>query len=151
MGNWNTLFCLFWTNVLNTDTTSFQRGFAGSSAGKESTWNAGDPCSIPGSFPRLWLEQTSYLLHLSNQNNLIVKYVYEKLTTCYQSTGVPRWLSKEPTCQAGNVCSIPWSGRSPGEGNGNPLKHSCLGNLMNRGAWRATVHEVTKSQTQLSD
>ena len=47
--------------------------------------------------------------------------------------------------------SIPGSGRSPGEGNGNPLQYSCLGNPMDRGAWWATVHRVAKSQTQLSD
>ena len=39
----------------------------------------------------------------------------------------------------------------PGEGNGNPLQYSCLENPTDRAAWRATVHEVTKSQTQLSD
>ena len=38
--------------------------------------------------------------------------------------------------------SIPGSGRSPGEGNGNPLQYSCLDNLMDRGAWRATGHRV---------
>ena len=42
---------------------------------------------------------------------------------------------------------IPRSGRSPGEGNGNPLQYSCLGNPMDRGAWWATVHEVAKSWT----
>ena len=47
--------------------------------------------------------------------------------------------------------SIPESGRSPGEDNGNPLQYSCLGNPMDRGAWWATVYEVTKSQTQLRD
>ena len=45
--------------------------------------------------------------------------------------------------------SIPGSGRSPGEGNGDPLQFSCLENSMNRGAWQATVHGVTKSRTQL--
>ena len=45
---------------------------------------------------------------------------------------------------------IPWSERSPGVGNGNPLQYSCLENLMDRGAWWATVHGVLKSQTQLS-
>ena len=45
--------------------------------------------------------------------------------------------------------SIPGSGRSPGEENGNPLQYSCLENPMDRGAWRATVHVVAKSQTQL--
>ena len=42
------------------------------------------------------------------------------------------------------------SGRSPGEGHGNPLQYSCLGNPMDRGAWRATVHRVAKSRIQLS-
>ena len=46
--------------------------------------------------------------------------------------------------------SVPGSGRSPGEGNGNPLQHSCLENPMDRGAWRATIHGVRKSQTRLS-
>ena len=45
---------------------------------------------------------------------------------------------------------IPGSGRSPGEGNGNRLQHSCLENSMDRGAWQATVHGVAKSQTWLS-
>ena len=53
------------------------------------------------------------------------------------NVGDPGWLSG--------------SGRSPGEGNGNLLQYSCLGNAMDRGAWWATVHEVTKSRTRLSD
>ena len=44
---------------------------------------------------------------------------------------------------------MPGSGRSPGEGNGNPLQYSCLENPMDRGAWRPTVHGIQKSQTQL--
>ena len=48
-----------------------------------------------------------------------------------------------------DVGSIPGSGRSPGEGNGNPLQYSCLENPMDRGAWWATVHRVAKSWTQL--
>ena len=47
--------------------------------------------------------------------------------------------------------SIPGLGRSPGVGNGNPLWYSYLENFMDRGAWQATVHDVSKSQTQLSD
>ena len=46
--------------------------------------------------------------------------------------------------------SVPGSGRSPGGGNGNPLQYFCLGNSMDRGAWQATVHRVTKSRTWLS-
>ena len=52
---------------------------------------------------------------------------------------------------AGDVCSIPGSRRSPGEGNGSPLQYSCLGNPMDREAWRTTVHVVTKNQTPLSN
>ena len=52
---------------------------------------------------------------------------------------------------AGDLGSIPGSGRSPGEGNGNPLQYSCLENPMDRGAWWATIHGVAKSQTRLSD
>ena len=48
---------------------------------------------------------------------------------------------------AGDMGSIPGSGRSPGEGNGNPIQYSCLGNPMDRGAWRATVHGVTELDT----
>ena len=51
----------------------------------------------------------------------------------------------------GDPGSIPGSGRSLGEGNGNPLQYPCLENSMDEGAWQATVHGVTKSQTQLSD
>ena len=50
-----------------------------------------------------------------------------------------------------DVGSTPGSGRSPGGGHGNPLLYSCLENPMERGAWRATVHSVAKSETQLSD
>ena len=48
---------------------------------------------------------------------------------------------------AGDSGSIPGSGGSPGEGNGNPLQYSCLGNLTDRGAWWATVHGVIKNWT----
>ena len=57
----------------------------------------------------------------------------------------------ESAYSAGDPGLIPGLGRSPGEGNGNPRHYSCLENPMDRGAWRATVHGVTKSQTQWSD
>ena len=63
-------------------------------------------------------------------------------------------LVKNPPANAGDpgdMGSIPGLGRSPGGGRGNPFQYSCLGNFMNRGAWRATVHGVTESQTQLRD
>ena len=52
---------------------------------------------------------------------------------------------------AGDLGSIPGLGRSPGEGNGNPLQYCCLENPMEGGAWWATVHGVAKSRTRLSD
>ena len=58
---------------------------------------------------------------------------------------------KESACNAGDLCSILGSGKSPGEGNGSPLQYSCLENPMDRGVWWATVHGITKSQTRLSD
>ena len=58
---------------------------------------------------------------------------------------------KEPAPYVGNQGSIPGSGKSSREGNGNPLQYSCLGNSMGREAWWATVHMVAKSWTQLSD
>ena len=58
---------------------------------------------------------------------------------------------KETACSAGDVDSISGSGRSPREGNVNPLQDSCLGNPTDTGIWQATVHRVTKSLTWLSD
>ena len=60
---------------------------------------------------------------------------------------LPRWLSGEGVGKAGDTDLISGSGRSPGEGHGNPLQHSCLVNPMDRGAWRATVEGVAKSWT----
>ena len=59
---------------------------------------------------------------------------------------------KNPPANTGNIRdmgSIPGSGRSPGEGHGNPLQKFCLENSMDKGAWQATVHGVAKSRTQL--
>ena len=53
-------------------------------------------------------------------------------------------MVKNLPANAGDSCSIPESRRHPGEGNGNSLQYSCLGNPMDRGDWRATVHGVTK-------
>ena len=55
-------------------------------------------------------------------------------------------MLKHLPANAGNMGSIPGSGRSPGEGNGNPLQYSCLENFMARGACQATVHDITKGQ-----
>ena len=58
---------------------------------------------------------------------------------------------KESACNAGDLGSIPGLRRSPGGGHGNPLQYSCLENPMDRGAWQATVHGVTKGWTRLSN
>ena len=60
-------------------------------------------------------------------------------------------MVKNLLANAGEMGSVPGSGRSPGKGNGNSLQYSCLKNTMDRGAWKATVQRVAKSQTQLSD
>ena len=60
-------------------------------------------------------------------------------------------VGKETTYSGRDLSSIPGSGRSPGEGDSNTLQYSCLENPMDRGSWWASVHEVTKSQTQLSN
>ena len=60
-------------------------------------------------------------------------------------------VGKESTCSTGDWGSIPGLGRSPGEGNGNPLQYLCLENLMDTGAWWAAVHRVAKSWPQLSN
>ena len=56
-------------------------------------------------------------------------------------------MVKNSPTNAGDTGSISGLGRFPGEGNGNPLQDSCLGNPMDRGAWQATVHGVTESDT----
>ena len=64
--------------------------------------------------------------------------------------GLPGWLSgKECACNAKNAGLIHGSRRSPRGEHSNPLQYSCLENFMDRGAWQATAHRVTKSQTQL--
>ena len=57
-------------------------------------------------------------------------------------------MVKNPPANAGDVGSIPDLGRSLGEGNGDPLEYSCLGNPMGRGAWWAAVHGVAKESTE---
>ena len=100
--------------------------FLGSSAGKESTYNAGDL----GSISRSW------------------RSAGEGIGYCLQYLGDSD--GKESACNAGNLGLIPGLGRSPGEGNSYPLQYSGLENSMDRGAWQATVHGVAKNWTWLS-
>ena len=65
--------------------------------------------------------------------------------TLQSCTGLPGGsVVKSPPANAGDVGTIPGSGRSPAEGSGNPIQYSCLGNPKDRGAWRITVHRVAK-------
>ena len=75
-----------------------------------------------------------------------------KIREPYKTKGFPCIsVGKESACNAGDLGSVPGLGRSPGEGNGNPRQYPCLENLMDRGAWWATVHGVAKSQARLSN
>ena len=78
---------------------------------------------------------------------------HSRLDFCASCSGASlvAQMVKHPPANAGDPGLIPGSGRSPGEGNGNPLQYSCLENSMDRGAWQATVHGVAKSRTRLSD
>ena len=79
------------------------------------------------------------------------KGIFLKLKNLYVVMGFPDGSTvKNPPANSGDMGSIPRLGRCPGEGSGNPLQYCCLGNPMDRGAWQATVHGVTKSQTRLS-
>ena len=105
-------------------------GFPGSSAGKESTCNAGDPDSIPG-LGRCAREE--------------IGFTPVFLGFCNGSDGI------ESAYNAGDPSLISGLGRSPGEGNGNLPQYSCLDNSMDGEAWQVVVHGVTKSWTQLSN
>ena len=76
-----------------------------------------------------------------------ISKIYDTLYSCFPGGSEV----KASASNGGDPGSIPGSGRSPGEGNGNPLQYSCLENPMDRGAWQATVHGVAKSRTQLRD
>ena len=92
------------------------------------------------------------------QNSPYVKYNYLSISrTCVTSRKLQKEFEpsgsvvKVSACNVGDLGSIPGLGRSPGEGNGNPLQYSCLEDPMEGGAWWATVHGVAKSRTRLSD
>ena len=80
---------------------------------------------------------------LSDEVSVLSLYLYLLLGFPGGSDG------KEFACDDGYPGLIPGLGRSSGEGNGNPLQCSCLENTMDRGAWRATIHRVAQSWTQM--
>ena len=86
---------------------------------------------------------------LGLEQNLIIKFIIYYTDVTYLPSQVAL-VVKNLSANTGDLRdtgSIPGLGRSPGEGNGNPLQYSCLENPMDRGAWWATVHGVTKSWT----
>ena len=85
--------------------------------------------------------QMNFLGQPNNKNYLF--NIYHVLYTGLGFSGGPD--GKETARSARSLGSIPWLGRFPGEGNGNLLPYSCLENPMDRGAWKAVVHEVTES------
>ena len=128
--------------------------FPGGSDGKACVCNAGDPGSIPGlgrspgggnGSPL----QYSCLKKSHGQQSLVGYCPWG----CRESDMTSLSLSdgKDSGGNAGDLCSVSGSGRSPGEGNANPLQYSCLENPMDGRVWQAIAHRVAKSWTQLSD
>ena len=81
----------------------------------------------------------------------VLCHIYHLTWVCLPSDFPGGSDGKASAYSAGDLGSSPGLGRSPGEGNGNPLQYSCLDNPIDGGAWWATVHGVTKSQARLSD
>ena len=103
-------------------------------------------CSLPSIF--IGFSSSPWLYHPCKSIRLPNSYLWLWLLSLTLGPSVqklPWWLSgKESTCNAGNLGLIPELERAPGEGNGNPLQYSCLGNPMERGAKWATVHGVAE-------
>ena len=81
---------------------------------------------------------------LSRLQYIIIFLILLPIYICLYPYQLPWWLSSKESAHQADLSLTPWSGRSPGEGNGNPLQYSGLGNPMDRGAWWATVHGVAK-------
>ena len=117
------------------------------------------------SFSALSLQAGSQWVIRLNTERKIQSSIQNQIKASFKSEGkIKKILNKQKlrkfssssdgkvsTCNAGDQGSIPGSGRSPGEGNGNPFQCSCLENPMDRGAWWATINGVTKIQTRLSN
>ena len=102
------------------------------------------PFPSPGDLPDPGTEPRSPALKADTLTSESGKIV------CMWLVGFPGGsVVKNPQANAGNVDLIPGSGRSPGEGNGSILQRSCLGNPMDRGAWRAIVHGVAKESNTI--
>ena len=129
---------------------------------RQEYWS-GLPFPTLGDLPNPGIKLTSLASLALAGGFFYVKYVFsflsdiqslpkEFLLLSHVCSGFPGGSEgKASACNVGDLGSIPGSGRSPGEGNGNPLQYSCLENPMDGGAWWATVHGVAKSRTRLSD
>ena len=89
-------------------------------------------------------------LELSSENVTLLKNILNICRRSFEGGFPCSSVGKESACSAGDPGSIPGLRRSPGEGNGDPLQYPCLENFMDRGAWWAAVHGVTKSLARLS-
>ena len=131
--------------------------------------NKSQYASLFKSFPRVMQIKIKFLIDISKmplyystiEKNEVIPFAATRMdletitlnevrqVVTYLLLGVSH--GKESACSsAGDLGSIPGPGRSPGEGNGNPLQYSCLGNSTDKGLWQATVHGLAKSQTPLS-
>ena len=142
-----------------------KKGFSGGSGGKESVSSAGDLGSTPGSGRSLGEGNGYPLQHSCLENSadrgaswttfhgVAKRWTGLSMSKVNIAAICKLWAfpggsdGKESICIAGDPGSIPGSERSPGGGNGNPFQYSCPENSMNRGAWWATVHGVTESNT----
>ena len=116
-----------------------QRSLAG-----DSSWS----CKELDTTERLTLSLSGeHICKLHIQQRGLVSRLYKELSKLSGMDFPDGSDYKASACNAGDPGSIPGSGRSPGEGNGNPLQYSCLENPMDGGAWWATVHGVAKSWT----
>ena len=98
---------------------------------------------VKKAFPGRWGDQLS---NATNRSSKMGIRIAGQILQCGNfDKGFPdSSTGKESACNARDPCLIPGSGRSPGEGNGNPLQYSCLKNSTDRGVWQATVHGVAK-------
>ena len=119
---------------------------------RQKSWS-GLPCPPPGDFPDPGIKPISLVSPALAGGFFTTSTTWHMLTSLLSDpVGFPRGSdSKESACSAGHMGLIPRSGRSSGDGTGYPLQYSFLENSMDRGAWQATVHGVTKSQTRLSN
>ena len=111
---------------------------------------SGLPFRFPGDLSDPGMAPRSPALQVdSSPDELLGKIIYVCMSVYMGFPGGSE--VKASASNVGDLGSIPGLGRSPGEGNGNPLQYSCLKNPMDKGAWWATVHGVAKTQTRLSN